>query len=87
MAQRTPRVSGKPVSSFRTGSSAVKRGISPQRETTSLACPSICFRSMSRLTGSYPASRARWMTFGLSAMKSLSVRPWPERSWFSVSRA
>ena len=87
MAHSTPRVRGNPVSSFSTGSSAVNRGISPHRSTTSAAWPRMCFRSIKRLTGSYPASRARWMTLGLSAINSSLSSPWPLRSWFSVSRA
>ena len=87
MAHSTPRVSRKPVSSVSTSVSAVKTGTSPQRAITPLACPAMCFRSSRSETGTYPASSARSMTLGLSAMNSPCSGSCRLRSCASVSRA
>ena len=50
-AQRTPRVSSKPVSSASISRSAVYTGASPQRLRMPAAGPVICLRSISRDTG------------------------------------
>ena len=68
-AHSTPRVSSKPVRLASVSRSAVYTGASPQRVRISAAGPVICRRSMSRERGVYPASSARAITLGLSAMK------------------
>ena len=71
MAHNIPLVRAKPVSFVRTSYSAVYTGIAPQRSMISFAAPStsICLRSHRQDIGTQPASSARSMTLGLSAMK------------------
>ena len=87
MAHSTPRVRGKPVSRAKRPSSAVYTGRSPHRAISSRAWPRMWSRWVSRDTGTRPASRARPMTFGLSAMNRPRSAWVLRRSWPSVSRA
>ena len=70
-----------------TGSSAAYTGTSPQRASNSLPLPSMSFRSVSTDTGTQPASSARSMTRGLSAIKTAFKGSARLSNWFSVRRA
>ena len=70
MAHSIPLVRANPVSFVRTSNGAVYISISPHRFIISAHCPSTCLSSNRMDTGSYPASSALSMTFGLSAMNS-----------------
>ena len=88
MAHSIPRVRWKPVSWVSTSSGAVYTGISAgHRASTSAPRPVTCCASIKNDTGTHPASNARPMTSGLSAINS--ALSWSARftSWFSVARA
>ena len=87
MAQSIPRVSRKPVSWVRTSIPAVYTGTSPHRSMASRASSLQWLRSTSRDTGSNPASSARQITLGLSAMNIPFFGSNRFSSWASVSRA
>ena len=87
MAQSIPRVSWKPVSWVRMGISAVYTGTSPHRAMAAWASSLQWLRSTSRETGLHPASSARQITLGLSAMNIPFLGSKRFNSWASVSRA
>ena len=87
MAQSIPLVSWKPVSFVSISREAVNTGTSPQRRMASSASAFTWPRSTSRDTGWQPASSARMITLGLSAMNIPLAGSKRFSSWASVSRA
>ena len=87
MAHSIPLVSLKPVSCVRTSNAAQKTGTSCIRSRIGLPSPSICRFSIRHDTGSYPASSARSMTFGLSAINNPCAGQSLFSSCASVNRA
>ena len=88
MAHSIPRVRWKPVSCVSTSSGAVYTGISgSQRRRMSAPLPAMCCGSIRKDIGTQPASSARPMTSGLSAMNSALDGSARFTSWFSVARA
>ena len=88
MAHSIPRVRWKPVSCVSTSSGAVYTGISgSQRVSISAPLPVMCCGSIRNETGTHPASSARPITSGLSAINRALDGSARFTSWFSVARA